>query len=155
MQWSRNLVLNDSWAARSTNVLNFHYPLWLGYTFSRYSALPISRGHFYPNSLRKTAIAHPLGRGMTAFCDFEICCSTVCIVVLYYTVCRPGLAGFGCNYMNWTLTHHLPTPTLQTNDGNSCRSNTAYLVRNRNITWNRWGVVLIFQALLCNAYKIA
>ena len=62
-----------------------------------YSALPISRGHFYFNNSRKTAIARPSGRGMAVFRKFEIwskfclrsCCS-VCNIVLYCTAIYRG-----------------------------------------------------------------
>ena len=37
-----------------------------------FSALPISRSHFYKNNSRKMRIAHPLGRDMGVFREFNV-----------------------------------------------------------------------------------
>ena len=58
-----------------------------------YSPLPIYRSHYPPHNSRKTPIAHPNGRAMAVFGEFEVwpkmnrrSCCTVCNIVLYCTV---------------------------------------------------------------------
>ena len=66
--------------------------------FAVYSALPIFRGPFSPHNSPKTPIAHPLGRCMGVFREFEVwpkymyylwgCCAVVLFAISCYIVPR-------------------------------------------------------------------
>ena len=64
-----------------------------------YSALPIYDGHL--NNSRKTPMAHPLGRGMDGFREFEmwpqfylqICCALLNIVLYFTAIYRDSIVS--------------------------------------------------------------
>ena len=70
---------------------NMHHCTW--WVFSRYSALPMPRGHFSLNKSRKTPKARPSEWARCVFLEFQVWprlyirrCSVVCNIVLHCTV---------------------------------------------------------------------
>ena len=112
--WSGALLERRNWHQRRIDDINQHHLNWLTLAVPRmmgwaiYSALAISRGHFYSNNLRKTAIARPLGRGMAIFREFEIwskfflrSCCTACNIVLY---CAAIYREYSIYILDWKRT---------------------------------------------------
>ena len=92
--WSGALLERRNWHQRRVDDINQHHLDWLTLAVPRmmgwaiYSALAISRGHFYFNNLRKTAIARPLGRGMAVLREFEIWSKLLYCVQYRVILCR-------------------------------------------------------------------
>ena len=83
-----------TWPSAARNQ-TWHFDTTLGPPQPQYSALPISRGHLFPNNSRKTPMARPLGLNMGVFHEFKIWPNfalevyTVSNIVLYCTaICR-------------------------------------------------------------------